>query len=223
MLSCTNSSVVKTVLYIFLLFMVTTSASTVDLKSEQKIIETTQEIKYLSQKIANDYLHFHHSPKKIELKRSLQVSIEKLENDFRFLAKSTDNIEIKNVLDFLSYTKDEIKNLISKDLDKNNIMSILDLSESLHEGSQSILENYKFLDRDINADLMRISKSYMAEHISGSNSIALQTQDEIGIVDKELKTNASWLMLKEILKLDKNSFLPNIVAILIKDIQKDIK
>jgi hypothetical protein len=210
---------VKKIFPVFLIFCIIAINGFAFSSKDTEVIKTVESIKYLSQKIANDYIYYCHNNKRVKLKDTLESSIKLLESDFRLVAKSTNNIDIKNILDYLSYSKDEIKDLLKKDVKAENIDSMLDYSESLYEGSNSILDSQNFVSKDMKVHLMRISKIYMAFH-TGNNTASLSEllQDEIKIVDMKFRSNSSWQSLKEILNL-KNVFIPNVVTILVNNLE----
>ncbi len=214
---------VKKVLFISLIMSWTTfylHAST----NEQKIINITKNIKYISQKLANDYLYLYHDRTKTEIKSQLQTSIKKLEDDLRFIAKNTNNPDTKNILDFLSYNKDQIKETLAGNISKESAGAMLDFSDTLLEGAQSILDTDKrtLKDREKKFHLMTISKLYMSiklgfDPINNKNEL----QKKIALFNHTTAHN-SWLTLKNILSDNEASFIPNIVSILIKDIESNI-
>jgi hypothetical protein len=210
---------VKKIFPVFLIFCIIAINGFAFSSKDTEVIKTVESIKYLSQKIANDYIYYCHNNKRVKLKDTLESSIKLLESDFRLVAKSTSNTDIKNILDYLSYSKDEIKDLLKKDVKAENIDSMLDYSESLYEGSNSILDSQNYASKDMKVHLMRISKIYMAFH-TGNNTASLSEllQDEIKIVDMKFRSNSSWQSLKDILEF-KNIFIPNVVTILVNNLE----
>lgn len=197
-----------------------------------KIIEATKNIEYLSQNIAKEYLYLYQNPKRIETKTKLQNEIKELEDNFRFVAKNTNNIDSKNILDYLSYSKDQIKEILSADIKSENREFILDHTEALSEGAQSILISYNYdplKDKDIKINLANISKFYMAIN-ANINPTANRNniQNEIKIIDTKLinsstELKGSWHILKNLLNAKEDQFIPNIISILIKNLENMTK
>lgn len=193
-----------------------------------KIIDATKNIKYLSQKIAKNYLFLYSNPKLTTLHLELTNDIKRLETDFRFIAKNSDDSDIKDILDFLSYSKDQIKEILNKDISTDSITQILDYSETLSEGAESILMTYQYdyiSDKDIKTNLMEVSKFYLAQHL-GINPISNteQLQLKMKIIETKLKganidTKSSWEALKNLLDAKEDYFIPNIIFILIKNMK----
>jgi len=162
----------------------------------------------------------------------LQNEIKELEDNFRFVAKNTNNIDSKNILDYLSYSKDQIKEILSADIKSENREFILDHTEALSEGAQSILISYNYdplKDKDIKINLANISKFYMAIN-ANINPTANRNniQNEIKIIDTKLinsstELKGSWHILKNLLNAKEDQFIPNIISILIKNLENMTK
>ncbi len=224
--------IVKKIFYITLIMFGATLFTHASTNNDIKIIEATKNIQYLSQKISKDYLYLYYNPKKTVIKTQLNNSIKKLEENFRFVAKSTSSAEAKNILDFLSYSKDQIKEVLENDILKKSAILILDHSEALFEGAQSILDTHQYnsaKDKDIKINLMRISKFYMAIHIGINQDINKeQLQKEKKLLEKKLKganvkLNQSWQALRELLNTKEDYFIPDIVFILVKNLENITK
>jgi len=166
----------KTLLHILLLIMALTISTFASSRSDVQIIEATENIRYLGQKISKDYLYLYNNPKKIELKEELDKDIEMLELSIRNIGMSTINADSKNILDFLTYNKNEIKELLTKEVNKETSILILDYSESFLEGSNSIasVHTYAFSDeekmlmsmKELEYLLERVSKYYIASNLN---------------------------------------------------------
>ncbi len=221
-------TIFKNIFYITLIVLSTTLFAHALTDKSINIIKSTKNIQYLSQKISKDYLYIYYNPKKIATKTELNNSIKKLEESLRIVAKNTHNLDTKNILDFLSYGKDQIKELLNSDISKQNSILILEYSETIFEGAQSILNtnNYDYTtDKDIKTNLMRILKSYMAIHtkINKDANIAQLEREKI-LLKKRMKflnseVNQSWQPLEKFLETKDNYFIPDIVSILVKNIE----
>jgi len=209
----------KKLFYIFYLLSFLALESDAAKIDKQMIITKTEDIKYLSQKIANDYLLFYYQPQKESYKTKLQDSIQKLEDDFRFIARNSDDLETKNILDFLSYTKDQIKESIKQDVSKESVLSMLDYSDALLEGASSTLTSD---DKDIKLHLMKASKLYLATNLNFDKTNNQEAfEKEIVFLDSNLKTKSSWIAYKKL--MDKKCFIPCITTILLNDIESNLK
>jgi hypothetical protein len=196
--------------------------------TETDIIQATKNIEYISQNIAKEYLYLYSHPQRVQTKIKLENHIKELENSFRFVAKNTNNEDSKNVLDFLSYSKDQIKEILEDEIKAENRESILDQVEALSEGAEAILTSYNYNaqnDKDIKINLANISKLYMAIN-ANINSITNREniEKEIKKVDSKLinspvDVKKSWDTLKQLLNSNKEQFIPNIIAMLIRNLE----
>lgn len=184
-------------------------------------IKVTKEIKYLSQKIANDYLYLYHGSKQAMVRDTLQESIKKLEDSFRFLAKNTTNDDSKNILDFLSYNKDQIKEILAVDISSENATSIMDLSDTLLEGANSILDTKIDHTSEQKFHLMKISKLFMAVNLGFDPENNREQLKQEMVLFSHWQSKQSWRAFKTILD-SKNCFVPNITSILLKDLENGL-
>ncbi len=224
--------IIKNIFYIIIIVLSVAIFVNASTDENIKIIKSTKKIQYLSQKIPKDYLYLHYNPKKIMIKTELNNSIKKLEESLRVVAKNTNDSNTKNILDFLSYSKDQIKELLNHDISKQNSILILDYSETIFEGAQSILDTNQYdsmKDKEIKINLMRISKSYMAIHTKiNKDSNIEQLKKDKKLLENRLKffgteVNQSWQALRELLNTKEDYFTPDILSILVKNIENIIQ
>ena len=78
-------------------------------RGDIKVIEASENIRYLSQKMVKDYLFFYKNPEKTGLKKSLDQTLDQLNDDFRIIATTTKDGDTKDILEFLAYSKDQIE------------------------------------------------------------------------------------------------------------------
>jgi hypothetical protein len=236
------------ILFIILILSPSTFASS---RSDVKIIEATENIRYLGQKISKDYLYLYNSPKKIELKEELNKDIEMLELSIHDISMSTINIDSKNILDFLTYNKNEIKELLNKEVNKETSILILDYSESFLEGANSIssVHIYAFSDeekmlmamKELEYLLERVSKYYIAsnlnldkvnnfEHMINAILKIDKIIEEVNSyeypadLEKESKEiNMIWKTHREFLYKSEKLFLPNLLESSMKNLEKIIQ
>jgi len=72
-----------TIYRILLLLTSLTLFSNAATRGDVKIIEASENIRYLSQKIVKDYLFYYQNMKKVEVKNGLDSSLNKFSEDFR--------------------------------------------------------------------------------------------------------------------------------------------
>ena len=113
-------------------------------RGDVKIIEASENIRLLGQKIAKDYLYYYKNSEKLDLKEGLYRDIEMLEQSIIEIKTITKNSDSKNILDFLSYNKDEIIELLKEDVSKDKSILMLDYGESFLEGANSIAKEHAY-------------------------------------------------------------------------------
>jgi hypothetical protein len=162
----------KKILFIILLVLGALSYSNASTRSDVKIIEASENIRYLSQKIAKEYLYLYYNPNKINLRGKLTKSMKKLKENIHTIAINTQNDESKNILNFLTYTNEEIQILLNEKANNDKSILILDYSETFVEAANSIqkLHQYQFSEeekmlmnlKELEYLLERVIKYYMA-------------------------------------------------------------
>jgi len=173
----------KNIFSLALLFVLLTLSSKAVTRGDIKVIEASEDIRYLSQKLAKDYLFFYKYPKQKSMKQQLEKSLYKLTDDIRTIATTTKDIDTKDILEFLAYSKDQISDIFDKKPDEDKAALMLDYSETLLEGADSIStrhqydfseeENMLMVTKKMEYLLERITKYYMAVNI-GFNTLTNQ-------------------------------------------------
>lgn len=141
-------------------------------RGDVKIIEATENIRYLSQKIAKEYLFFYAYPQNRKIKKDLRQTLKALSNNLQIISAMTKDADTNNILEFLAYSKEEILNILQKEPSSEYAILMLDYSETLLEGADSIGRTYAYtfsreeemlvVSKNISYLLERIMKYYMA-------------------------------------------------------------
>jgi len=259
---------VKRIIYLFLLFIGivigeelagtnntldevvlnnTTFSSSVDKKniatrSDIQVIESSEDIVYISQKMVKDYLLLATNPKNTQLANKLKESLRQLNEDLKMIARTTKNSDTKDLLDYLAYSKDEISEILKNKIDKEQSSLMLDYSETLLEGGHSMVASHQYnfndeekmlaITKKVEYLLSRITKYYFAKNL-GFDTIENHEQMQASIIDLEenfvkinmytypnkiekLKSNMfkTWQENKRFfIKDGKKVFIPNIIFI----------
>jgi len=186
----------KRILQILLLLMAMSLSLFASTRADVKVIEATENIRYLSQKIVKDYLYYSIHPKK-ELRDSLHKTLLLLSDDLRVIATSTKDSDTKDILEFLAYSKDQIVQIIKDKINNENSALMLDYSETLLEGADSIASAHKYefsegekmlmTAKKINYLLERVMKYYIALH-AGYNTPTNkeQMQEAIAAIEENI-------------------------------------
>jgi len=97
----------------------------------------------LSQRIAKDYLYAHKNVAVDKATKQLKQSMEEFAKNQKTLATSIKDDEIKNLITFVNMSAQELADTIQKPYNLDNAQLVLDLSESMLEGSQYIVDSIK--------------------------------------------------------------------------------
>ncbi len=241
----------KKIWHMLFMIMVLTLSSFASSRSDVQIIEATEKIRYLGQKISKDYLYFYYNPKKIELKEELEQDIKMLELSIDDIDMSTISVDSKNILDFLTYNKNEIKGLLIKPASKETSILILDYSESFLEGANSIasVHTYSFsneekmlmLMKELEYLLERVSKYYIASNLNLDKVNNFDYMDKailkmdailkevnlykypVKLLEEIKRMNAIWKTHREFLYKSEKLFLPSLLDASSKNLEKIVQ
>jgi hypothetical protein len=108
-----------------------------------KLINIAGKQRMLSQRIAKDYLYIGKKVASSKAKKQLKTSILELNKAHKLLVKSINNEEIKNLLDFVEMGTEDFETTANEDFSLDNAQLIIDLSESMLEGSQYVVDSLK--------------------------------------------------------------------------------
>jgi hypothetical protein len=166
---------------IFSLFILSDGSFAKDTNSTVELINITSKQKMLSQRIAKDYLYL---GKKVAISRAskqLEKSFKEFENIHKKLIKQIDNPDIKNLLDFVSLSSNDLKKKLNQNFDLNNAQLILDLSESILEGNEYIVNSLK---KDINSKEINIIDIISQQRMLSQRIAKYYIAYQLGIKDK---------------------------------------
>ena len=220
-------------------------------RGDIKIIEASESIRYLSQKISKEYLYFYKNPKKIYIKEQLNRDIKYLKQSIQDIANINSSRDSNNILNFLRHNIENIEKLINKDVDRKKALNILNYSESFLEGSNSIEKQHKYKFsteeeilmsfKNIEYLLQKISKYYIAYTLKinrkdnlNSMKIAINKIDNIlsrinsynypkRVFNKVREANSIWIKHKELFYKLPQLELPNLISISTLLLEDNIK
>ncbi len=208
-------------------------------RGDIKVIEASENIRYLSQKMVKDYLFFYKNQNKVDVKRELNRALDKLTDDFRIIATTTKDGDTKDILEFLAYSKDQIEQIFNEKADKESAALMLDYSETLLEGADSIANAHKYdfsdeekmlmVTKEMEYLLERVTKYYMAIHVGfNSSTNKEQMQESISKLEEYIaqinsytypvefqkaqkKMNESWKANKRFFDQSETLFIPKLM------------
>ena len=131
-----------TILSTFMLFSSSTLLAQAT-HNQMKLINLAGKQRMLSQRIAKDYLYVHKNIAMSKTEKELQVSLKNFFDAHHTLMQSIQDEEIKNLLAFVELSSNDFNQTIHKSFSLDNAQLILDLSESMLEGNQYIVDSLK--------------------------------------------------------------------------------
>ncbi len=194
---------IKKSLLVLLLFVSMLNAST--LRNDIKLLEASEDIKFIAQSIVKDYLYLSINPQKEEAIKNLNLAVEKLDEKLRLISTITNSSDTKNILNFIAFSRDEISETLSQPYSMENGSLMLDYSEVLLEGSESIANDYSYKFSTEEKMIINIKKmAYLIERIT-KYYMAIQAQfnDHNNMQQLELSIK---IFDEELLKLDSYNY-----------------
>ncbi len=209
-------------------------------RAEVNVLEATETIRYLSQKITKNYIYLYANPKKSAIFGEIKRDIARMVESIRTISMTTNDEYTKNVLEFLTYSKDQIEDLIKKTPTKERAALMLDYSETLLEGANSIAKEHSYdfsesekmlmTGKSIEYLIERATKYYMALSIGlvsdvNKKQMAMSIEEiikKIAVINsynkypQKLQNNKnklaiSWKLVKDL--FDKKIRLTNIIVL----------
>ncbi len=192
----------KSLLIIFsMLFLLEISSAST--RGDVTILEATENIQYLGQKIAKDYFFFYKNPEDVFLKEQLNKNIDNLQHSINEIIDIIDNTYDKSILIYLrNRAEEEIKELINQETNLDNARSVLGYSETMLEVN-SIAKKHKYefsqdekmlmTNKEVQYLLEKATKYYMVSQIGlGSDTNFKNLKDAITNIDNHLLSIESY-------------------------------
>ncbi len=110
------------------------------LSSKRDLIDMAGRQRMLSQRMVKDYLYMGKKIAYSKAQKQLNTSLDEFLNSLNSLKISLNDAEVKNLLEFVSMSFDDFKKISNEPFNKDNAQIALDLSESLLEGSQFVVD-----------------------------------------------------------------------------------
>ncbi|MCP3672196.1 MAG: hypothetical protein GY814_17550 [Gammaproteobacteria bacterium] len=108
------------------------------------LVDKAGKQRMLSQKIAKAYMFMGMEIRAEKAGRQLTRSILEFNQSHNELKKLVADQEVQNMLGFLEFGKEEYTSLVKAPFSKDNAALVLDFSETMLEGSQHIVERFKW-------------------------------------------------------------------------------
>ncbi len=152
----------------------------------------------LSQRIAKDYLYIGKKVAVDKATKQFDQSLAAFKKSQKYLAEAINDPDIKNLITFVNMSEQELEETAKKPFSLDNAQLVLDLSESMLEGSQYIVDSLKKLAKKQDSAIVATSgKQRMLAQRIAKYYIAYQS----GIKDK----NTVDQMKETVKKFDENN------------------
>ena len=112
-------------------------------KDAIRLIDIAGKQRMLSQRIAKDYLYIGKKVAVDKARKELKASITEFKANQAKLEEMINDPEIKNLLAFVNMSLNELEGIVQKPFSLDNAQLVLDLSESMLEGSQYVVDSLK--------------------------------------------------------------------------------
>ena len=135
--------IIKTFTLMTMFILFSTNLLAQDNSQELELINIAAKQRMLSQRIAKDYLYVHKNIAMSRTERELETSLKNFFESLKFLVQAIKNEEINNILEFVELSSNDFNQTINKPFTLDNAQLVLDLSESMLEGSQYVVDSLK--------------------------------------------------------------------------------
>jgi len=108
-----------------------------------KLINMAGKQRMLSQRIAKDYLYAGNKVASAKANKQLKESLSTLLESHKVLVESINDPEIKNLLAFVEMSTEDFSTTANEEFNLDNAQLVIDLSESMLEGSQYVVDSLK--------------------------------------------------------------------------------
>jgi len=119
------------------------SSNPVVVSDTVKLIDMAGKQRMLSQRIAKDYLYAGNKIAPAKANKQLKKSLEVLQSAHKTLVESINDPEIKNLLAFVEMSTEDFSATANEEFNIDNAQLVIDLSESMLEGSQYVVDSLK--------------------------------------------------------------------------------
>lgn len=119
------------------------SSDPVVISDTVKLIDMAGKQRMLSQRIAKDYLYAGKKIAAAKANKQLKNSLAELMESHKVLVKSINDPDIKNLLAFVEMSTEDFESTANEAFTLDNAQLVIDLSESMLEGSQYVVDSLK--------------------------------------------------------------------------------
>ncbi len=117
------------------------SATTITQADKKRLIDIAGKQRMLSQRMAKDYLYKGNHIAASRASKELKASLEEFLANQKKLKEAVNIEEIRNLLEFTEMSSQDFKALLKENFSLDNAQIAIDLSESMLEGSQYVVDS----------------------------------------------------------------------------------
>jgi len=129
-----------------------------------KLIDMAGKQRMLSQRIAKDYLYAGEKVASSKANKQIKESLSELLQTHKVLVESINDPEIRNLLAFVEMSSEDFESTANEVFNLDNAQLVLDLSESMLEGSQYVVDSLK--------DVVKVNESKIVEKAGKQRMLA---------------------------------------------------
>jgi len=151
------------------------------LVASSEVLLQAETIKTISQDLAKNYFYIEQGIQTSSAKKGLKKNILTLDESIRKLQLGSKREDVKMIVEFMFFSVDELKATMTESVSAENGGLVLDYTETLLEGSESIIKNNKsktesMLDviEEMKFLIERASKYYIAFRAGYTDAINIK-------------------------------------------------
>jgi len=179
------------------------------IKSDKvKLINIAGKQRMLSQRIAKDYIYQGKKIATSKASKQLKASLGEFSKAHKYLLSSINDPEIVNLLAFVEMSNEDFKSIVNQPFNLDNAQLALDLSESMLEGSQYVVDsltsvlNHKESDIVAKAGKQRMLAQRIAKYYI-SYQAGIKDKNSVYQMEEAVKTFS--LNLNDLMKNSTNT------------------
>ncbi len=169
-------------------------------RGDVKVLEASDTIRFVSDKLAREYLLYTLFPNKRSLQKNMDTHLKELPKSFQDIAVATKDDRTKGLLSFFTYQKARADEIVREASPTKELADeMLEMSRSFVEGSESIAryhtydfsfeENMFMLTRSMQRHLASLAKYYAAHQLFPDDPTLKERMEKARrLFDAELKT-----------------------------------
>lgn len=176
-----------------------------------KILDASEEIKFLSQSIAKDYIYMYSLKQTKPINNDIQNKLNTLDADIRTISASSNDEKVKRILTLFDYEREVFSSQVAHKITAQNASQALEFSSALLEGAE-YLSNYAHYTYTKEEQMLILSKkvAYTSEMFFKYYMVLASNMDTLDIDNKIQKTIIT--LEKLIIEIQKYNYPKELLA-----------